>query len=189
MSCSPFDLRDYVLDELAEPERRLVEQHARGCSACRQELEQLGATRSALLALPDEEIPRRIGFVSDPVFEPSPARRWWQAFWGSSAKLGFASAAMLSAALVFSAATRPAPAPASAPQADLAALEARFNERTAQVVRQAMAESQARHDKVLAATEERHKVELHAIRLSVEEQLSRMERRVAQARLALASAE
>ena len=44
MSCSPFDLRDYVLAELCESERRSMEEHALGCAACREELERLRLT-------------------------------------------------------------------------------------------------------------------------------------------------
>ena len=100
MSCSPFDLRDYVLKELSDPEQRQVEAHARGCIACREELERLRLTEATLLSLREEEIPQRIAFVSDKIFEPSGWRRFWTAFWGSSARLGFASAAMLSVAVV-----------------------------------------------------------------------------------------
>jgi len=108
MSCSPFDLRDYYLKELTDPQQRQVEVHVKDCPACREELERLSLTQAALFSLRDEEIPQRIAFVSDPVFEPSTARRWWTAFWGSSGRLGFASAAMLSAALLISAYTRTA---------------------------------------------------------------------------------
>jgi anti-sigma factor RsiW len=111
MSCSPFDLRDYFLQELPPPQAAQVEVHAKNCAACREELERLQLTGAALFSLRDEEIPQRIAFVSDKIFEPSPFRRWFNAFWGSTARLGFASAAMLSAAIVFFAATRPAPAP------------------------------------------------------------------------------
>jgi hypothetical protein len=114
MSCSPFDLRDYFYQELADPQQRQVEAHVKDCQTCQQELDQLRVTQAALFSLRDEEIPQRIAFVSDPVFEPSGARRWWTAFWGSSGRLGFASAAMLSAALLISALTRTAgPAPAA----------------------------------------------------------------------------
>jgi hypothetical protein len=68
--------------------------------------------------LRDEEIPQRIAFVSDQIFEPSALRRWLNGFWGSTARLGFASAAMLSASIFYfaatSTATRPAPAPGPA---------------------------------------------------------------------------
>jgi hypothetical protein len=111
MSCSPFDLRDYFLKELADPQRRQVESHVRNCEPCREELDRLQFTESALFSLREEEIPQRIAFVSDPIFEPSPWRRFLSDFWGSAARLGFASAAMLSAALVVFALYRPAPAP------------------------------------------------------------------------------
>jgi hypothetical protein len=115
MSCSPFDLRDYHYKELAEPQRRQVEVHVKTCGPCREELDRLQLTESALFTLREEEIPQRIAFVSDPIFEPSPVRRWISDFWGSAARLGFASAAMLSAALVVFATYRPAPAPAPVP--------------------------------------------------------------------------
>ena len=103
MSCSPFDLRDYFLKELPESEQRQVEAHVRNCQPCLEELDRLRLTEAALFALREEEIPQRIGFVSDQVFEPSPWRRWWAALWGSTARLAFASAAMLSIAIVVSA--------------------------------------------------------------------------------------
>jgi anti-sigma factor RsiW len=123
MSCSPFELKDYLLGELRESERKAVEQHVSSCAACRDELSALDVMRSALLSIPDEEPPRRIAFVSDAVFEP----KWWQRLWRSGPQLGFASAAMLSAALMVhafvprDAAPVPAPAPvaATAPAVDI----------------------------------------------------------------------
>src|SRR5438270_4372236 len=112
MSCSPFDLRDYYLQELSTPQRLQVEAHANTCLACRDELERLQITGAALFTLRDEEIPQRIAFVSDKIFEPSPTRRWLTAFWSSTARLGFASALVLSVALTFSG-WRRIPAPAS----------------------------------------------------------------------------
>jgi len=110
MSCSPFDLNDYFLDELAGPQQRQVEAHVKTCLACREELDRLRVMGAALRSVAEEEIPQRIAFVSDKIFEPSPWRRRLAAFWNSGARLGFAGAAMLSAALaVF--AFRPAPAP------------------------------------------------------------------------------
>src|ERR1035438_3062154 len=76
---SCFDLRDYYFKDLAENERRLTEVHVKTCAHCREELDRLRGTETALLALPDEEIPQRIGFVSDPVFQPSAFRRGWDA--------------------------------------------------------------------------------------------------------------
>ena len=111
MSCSPFDLKDYFLKELPTPQALQVEEHIKTCAGCREELDRLRLTETALFSLRDEEIPQRIAFVSDKIFEPSPVRRWFSAFWGSAGRLGFASAAMLSAALVFSSVNKPAPAP------------------------------------------------------------------------------
>jgi hypothetical protein len=110
MSCSPFDLRDYFLQELADPQQRQVEAHIKMCQPCREELDRLRITEAALFSVRDEEIPQRIAFVSDKIFEPSPWRRRWSAFWGSAARLGFASAALLSIAMVLLA-LRTAPAP------------------------------------------------------------------------------
>jgi anti-sigma factor RsiW len=111
MSCSPFDLKDYFLKELPSPQRLQVEAHVKSCDTCREELDRLQLTEAALFCLRDEEIPQRIAFVSDKIFEPSPLRRWFAAFWGSTARLGFASAALLSCSIFYFAATRTAPAP------------------------------------------------------------------------------
>jgi hypothetical protein len=108
MSCSPFDLKDYYFDELGGAERHEVEAHVTACRACREELSRLRVTGTTLLSLREEEIPRRIAFVSDPVFEPSAWRRWWSGFWNTPARLGFGSAALVSAALVVFALARPA---------------------------------------------------------------------------------
>ena len=103
MSCSPFDLRDYFLKELPDSEQRQVEAHVGNCQPCIEELDRLRLTEAAVFALREEEIPQRIAFVSDQVFEPSPWRRWWAALWGSTARLAFASAAMLSIAILVAA--------------------------------------------------------------------------------------
>jgi anti-sigma factor RsiW len=110
MSCSPFDLNDYFLQELPDPQQRLVETHVKTCGPCREELDRLRIMGAALRSIPEEEIPQRIAFVSDKIFEPSPWRRWLAAFWNSGARLGFVSAAMLSASLLVLA-LHPAPSP------------------------------------------------------------------------------
>jgi anti-sigma factor RsiW len=154
MSCSPFDLRDYFFGELAEKDRRQVEAHSKTCVACREELQRLESTQAVLLTVKDEEIPQRIGFVSDRVYEPSVLRRWWRAFWGSAPRLGFASAAMLSAAIVVFAMHRPAPPPA-APTVDIAGLQMRlqadFSRQLNEAVTKAVADSDARHAQRTAA--------------------------------------
>ena len=94
MTCPDFDWKSYVLDEVPAPDRRQMEQRLAGCAPCREEVEGLRLTVTALRRLPVREIPKRISFVSDPVFEPS----LWQRFWGSASRLGFASAALLAGA-------------------------------------------------------------------------------------------
>ena len=178
MSCSPFDLRDYLFDELAQEERRQVDQHVRSCGGCHEELERLRITHTTLLALREEEVPQRIGFVSDKVFEPSPVRRVWQTFWGSSPKLGFASAAMLSVALMFFTFFRQAPAAASVAP-DTSRIEAQVAARVSGAVEKAVAESEARQAEktaaLLTAAEERFARQQQADRLNmlnVEQRLS-----------------
>jgi hypothetical protein len=82
MHNAPHDLRDYVLDELDAAQRTEVETWLASSTEGRQEVERLRLTFGALLSLPDEEPPRRIAFVSDKIFEPSPwvrLARWFQA--------------------------------------------------------------------------------------------------------------
>jgi anti-sigma factor RsiW len=100
MSCSPYDLRDYLFEELTPAQSGDVRAHLKACTPCAAELDALRSTQAALLTLRDEDIPQRIGFVSDKVFEPSPVRRFLSGFWTSAARIGFVSSAMLSAALL-----------------------------------------------------------------------------------------
>ena len=44
MSCSPFDLRDFFLQELPPTERLQVEAHVKTCVPCREELDRLQLT-------------------------------------------------------------------------------------------------------------------------------------------------
>ncbi|MGH9647160.1 MAG: hypothetical protein ACRD4E_10120, partial [Bryobacteraceae bacterium] len=48
--------------------------HLATCSTCHEEVATLRLTLDTLSTLREEEVPRRIAFVSDKVFEP----RWWQ---------------------------------------------------------------------------------------------------------------
>jgi hypothetical protein len=174
MSCSPFDVRDYYFKELAENERRLTEVHVKTCAHCREELDRMRGTEIALLALPDEEIPQRIGFVSDPVFEPSAFRRGWEALWSSAARLGFASAAMLSVALLVFSLTRPAPqASAPSPAITRAALETEVSKRVNDAVSMAVAQSESRQARdtqaLLAASDRRHALETQEMKVRFEE--------------------
>jgi hypothetical protein len=150
-------LRDYAFDEqLPQEERRAVEQHLAGCADCTLALDQLRLTTAALRTLPEREIPQRIAFVSDRVFEPSLFRRFWNA--------GFASACVLAAALVVSAwhvsavyrpgEARPAIQTASVSQEQIdaavakavAQVRAQIEKTDAQMIQTAVQNSERKHD-------------------------------------------
>ena len=141
MNCSQYDLKDFLFGELAGAERGLVQAHLEECPPCREEFERLRMTQAALHSLRDEELPRRIAFVSDKVFEP----RWWQVWWNSAPRLGFASALALALAIVAHGFSRPAPV---ASIEDTAALEARIGAEVARriepAVKAVVAESETR---------------------------------------------
>ncbi|HEY1339920.1 MAG TPA: hypothetical protein VGF59_20550 [Bryobacteraceae bacterium] len=192
MSCSPFDLKDYLLEELAVPQRRQVEVHVKTCGACRSELDRLRLTEAALLTLREEEIPQRIAFVSDKIFEPSPMRRWWSAFWGSTARLGFASAAMLSIALVMFAFNRPAPVVQTAvPTKTISAAvsSAEIDQRIEAAVEKAAAAAEERQAKktaqLVADVERRDREERQQILRFMDAQLEVAHKRQMAARSAL----
>jgi anti-sigma factor RsiW len=145
MSCSPFDLRDYFLKELPAPERQQVDFHLKTCPACREEVDRLRLTEAALASLRDEEVPRRLAFVSDKIFEPSPWARAWAGFWNSGARLGFASAAMLSVALVVFSATG-----GRKPVGEAQALTPQVQQEIQAAVDKAVAVSQARTEERIA---------------------------------------
>jgi hypothetical protein len=160
MSCSSIDLKEYVLGEMPRREKAALDDHVRGCPSCREELERLNLTRTALLSMEEEEIPRRISFVSDGVFEP----RWWQAMWRSGPAMGFAGAALLAAAIVLHAYARPVNT--AAPPVNTAQIEQRIerdvNARVDAAVRAAQARQSAEFAGVLAAAEKRYEIERRA---------------------------
>ncbi len=94
---APHDLRDYLFDELTPEQRAEVEAYLDTSAEAREELERLQLTHKALLSLSDEEIPRRIAFVSDKVFEPSWAMRLWRELWAGAPRVGFGMAAVMAA--------------------------------------------------------------------------------------------
>lgn len=141
MSCSSVDLKAYFLGELPPAERAPVEKHLGACASCREEMERLDSTRSALAMLGDEEPPQRIAFVSDKVFEP----RWWQSIWRSGPAMGFASAAMLAAAIFVHAYARPAAAPADTAQMEQR-IQQQVDARVGAAVTKAVASAEERQD-------------------------------------------
>lgn len=185
MSCSPYDLRDYLFEELSAAQAGDVRQHLKSCSPCSSELQALRLTHSTLLTLRDEDMPQRIGFVSDKVFEPSPVRRWFTGFWTSSARLGFASAALLSAAILVhpiqivrnvhndaqSAQLTQAEIDRRIDAAVAAKVSAQVNTAVAQAVAETEKSAQKRTMALLAVAEKRHDTEQQAIRAEFRGQL------------------
>jgi anti-sigma factor RsiW len=151
MNCAPADLRDYFFDALASQERTAVRQHLSACTGCAAELDALRLTTVALRSMPEEELPRRIAFVSDKVFEPSPWRRFWQSFWMSGARVGSAAVALLAIAIFVSAFRVPTPSKQVAvtpvaresvtPNSEV---DARIQKAVGEAVSQAVARSEAR---------------------------------------------
>jgi len=116
---------------LDAPARREAESHAQACSDCQDELAGLRVTLDALSTLREEELPRRIAFVSDKVFEP----RWWQKLF---LRPSFAAAGLIAAAILVHGFMRPAAGPVNATaQVDTAAITARV---TAEVSQRLQAE-------------------------------------------------
>jgi len=177
MSCAPFDLKDYLFGELPEEERRQLETHIAACSACREELERLKLTQTALAALREEDPPRRIAFVSDKVFAPT----WWQRFWRSGPQLGFASAALLAAAILGHGYLA-RPTPTAPPALDARALEARvaadIERRLPAAVESALAQHDRKVLREIAELEKRMHFERRADLVAFEEQVNYLKKRL-----------
>jgi len=96
MSCvspeSKPDWKAYVLREMSADAARQAEAHLATCSICHEEVATLRLTLDTLSTLREEEMPRRIAFVSDKVFEP----RWWQRVFNPT----FAAGALVAAAIL-----------------------------------------------------------------------------------------
>jgi len=132
VSCPSYDWKAYALGELVAKDRREAEAHAATCPECRQELAEVRLTLDALSTLREEEIPRRIAFVSDKVFEP----KWWHAFM----KPSFAAGCLIAAAILVHAFAGRAPV-------DDAAIQARVDKAAAVIE-----ERQARQMDMLVST-------------------------------------
>ena len=144
------DWKAYALGELDADARREAELHAAACSDCQEEMAGVRLTIDALVNLREEEVPRRIAFVSDKVFEP----RWWEIFLRPS----FAAGAVIAAAILVHAFVRPPAAPLP-PPVDTAAVEARIAARiTAEVSQRVEAQmSEALNTAVTRAVAETRK--------------------------------
>jgi hypothetical protein len=135
MNCESYDWKAYALGELDRAARKEAEAHAALCADCREEAAALRLTLDTLSTLREEEMPRRIAFVSDKVFEP----RWWQKIWNPN----FAAACVIAAAILVHAFARTGESSART-QAQIDA-----------AVNKAVAEVEARHEATLSVYDSR----------------------------------
>jgi anti-sigma factor RsiW len=151
MKCSPTDLKDYIFEELSAEGRAQVDRHLAACQTCREEMERLRMTQTALASMREEELPRRIAFVSDKVFEP----KWWQLIWNSGPRLGFASALLVAGAIIaHGILSRPVAGPQPVAQTanvsfDQAAFDARVAEEVSRKLPAAVEQVVQQHDEKL----------------------------------------
>ena len=151
------DLKSYALGELDARARQEAESHVAACADCQDELAGLRVTLDAMATLREEELPRRIAFVSDKVFEP----RWYEKLTQAFLRPSFAAAALIAAAILVHAFVRPVGAPTNAPsqvmaQVDTKAIEARVTaEITARLQSEMAAAVNTAVTKAVAETEKR----------------------------------
>lgn len=170
MTGAPHDLRDYLFDELSSAEKAEVEAWLATSAAGREELDRLRLTNQALMSLPDEEIPQRIAFVSDKVFEPSPWARLASWFQLEGPRFAFGLAAALTVVFAGIWATEPslrydeqgfvlafgAVAPTTAPAPAPVAIETLSAEQVREVALAVLAEtSEQRKDELLDIVDQR----------------------------------
>jgi hypothetical protein len=110
-------------------------------------------TLDAMATLREEELPRRIAFVSDKVFEP----RWYQKIAQAFLRPSFAAAGLIAAAILIHAFVRPVSAPNNiAAQVDTRAIESRVTaEVTARLQNEMAAAVNTAVTKAVAETEKR----------------------------------
>jgi anti-sigma factor RsiW len=192
------NLMAYALGEATPLERNVTESLLSHSAEACEEFERIQATIAALKSLPQEEMPRRIAFVSDPVFQPS----WWQRFWASTPQLGFASAALLAAAITthgfVSKSSMPPPQPiaqqATAPALTQADVDQAVDQAIAKAVsiveKRQQAATEERIRIALSEAEKRHATDRQLLAVRFEENLNYMRKQmnqmyVANARLAV----
>jgi hypothetical protein len=141
--------------------RQDAENHVAACADCQDELAGLRVTLDAMATLREEELPRRIAFVSDKVFEP----RWYRKLF---LRPSFAAAAVIAAAILVHAFVR-VPVNTAA-EVDTQAIEARVSaEVTARLQSEMATALNAAVSKAVADTE-KHDDQRTALLLSATEQ-------------------
>jgi anti-sigma-K factor RskA len=165
------DLHAYALGEGSATERAATAAALAESAELREELERLEITLAALQALPQEEIPRRIAFVSDPVFQPS----LWQRFCNSGPRLAFAGAGLLSCAILLHGVMQqqtPPPAPVAngiTPAEVQTIVSQAVSQAVAEVETRAQARTRQEVAAAVAATEKRFERELQLLSATIQE--------------------
>jgi hypothetical protein len=181
-------LRDYAVGELSAGEHSAIQEHLAVCGECVLELDRLRVTMAALRILPDCEVPQRIGFVSDKVFEPSLVSRFFAGFWNSAARLGFASACVLGAALLVSAYHRPAEVRTvvQAANQDISkeVVSKQIDEAVAKAVAQIRVEDARVTEAAIESTNRRYEHEYQSRMAAVEESFTVLQKRLSNSLLA-----
>lgn len=170
MDCQAIDVKAYGLGEGSGAERRDAEAHLKSCAECRGELSRLQFVQAALGGLREEEPPRRIAFVSDKVFEPT----WWQRFWASGPRVGFAGAGLLSIAILVHGFVRPPAgvqqqASAVVAQVNQQDIDAAVAKAVAQVKTQLEQQQNAKISELLTATEKKYELDQKALAVAMDE--------------------
>lgn len=170
MENEAIDLKGFALGEGTAAEREAARRAIAAEPDLREEFERLELTLTALRGVREEEMPRRIAFVSDPVFEPS----WWQRFWGSG-RLVFAGVALLAVAIVAHGyLVRPGPAAVpvaaglSQPQVEQA-IETAVSRAVAEVEQRAAARTREEVKLAVEQSEKRFSQELQMVSAAMQE--------------------
>src|SRR5665213_2391954 len=168
MSCKLEDRRpdwkSYALGELDARARQEAESHVAACADCQDELAGLRVTLDAMATLREEELPRRIAFVSDKVFEP----RWYQKVF---LRPSFAAAMVIAVAILVHAFVRPMGVPVNATaQVDTRAIEARVTAQVTERLQSEMAMAVSAAVTKAVADTQKHDDQRTALLLSATEQ-------------------
>lgn len=168
MDNPPIDLTAYALGDASPADSAAAAAFLAQSSEAREEFERLQFTLTALHSLRDEEMPRRIAFVSDPVFEAP----WWHRLLGSGPRLGFAGASLLAAAITAHGyLMRPLPVIAQAPAQIATLSQSDIDSAVVKAVQSIEARQQKQMTVALSEIEKRHSLETQMMAVGFRENL------------------
>ncbi len=168
MNNPEIDLTAYALGDSSPAEREAAAALLASSPEARDEFERLQYTLTALHSVGEEEMPRRIAFISDPVFEAP----WWQRLLGSGPRLGFAGASLLAAAITAHGYfMRPLPVVVQSPVQSVQISQMDVDSAVAKAVQLIEARQQKQLDVALVAIEKRHSLETQMMAVGFRENL------------------